>query len=50
MFTAEMAISVTQEPFTMYITVALIYLGLTSALTAGLRRLERRANRFVEVR
>lgn len=45
MFTAEMAISVTQQPFTMYITVALIYLALTSTITFGLRFLERRANR-----
>ncbi len=50
MFTAEMAISVTQQPFTMYVTVALIYLALTMSLTTVLRRLERRANRFVDGR
>lgn len=48
MFTAEMAISVTQQPFTMYITVALIYLFLTSGITAVLRGLECRANRCME--
>lgn len=46
MFTAEMAISVTQQPFTMYITVALIYLALSMSLTAALSALERRANRY----
>ncbi len=50
MFTAEMAISVTQEPFVMYMVVAFIYLALTTVITSVLRRLERRANRFQEVR
>lgn len=48
MFTAEMAISVTQQPFTMYMTVAAIYLVLTSLVSAGLKRLEKRANRCLE--
>jgi His/Glu/Gln/Arg/opine family amino acid ABC transporter permease subunit len=47
MFTAEMAISVTQQPFTMYMTVALIYLCLTAIVTHALRRLETRANRYI---
>lgn len=50
MFTAEMAISVTQQPFTMYIAVAFIYLGLTLAVTSGIRALERRANRGMGAR
>ena len=49
MFVSKMAISVTQEPFTMYFTVALIYLGLSTVITRTLRRLERRANRYLEV-
>ena len=49
MFTAEMAISVTQQPFTMYITVALIYLTLSMSLSAALGALERRANRYIVV-
>ena len=48
MFTADMAISVTQQPFTMYVIVALIYLVLTTVLTHGLRALERRSNRYLE--
>ena len=48
MFTAEMAISVTQQPFTMYVAVALIYLGLTTGITQVLRWLEYRANRHLE--
>ncbi len=46
MFTADMAISVTQEPFTMYIAVAFIYLALTSLVSFALRRAEARANRY----
>ncbi|MEO0819419.1 MAG: ABC transporter permease subunit [Pseudomonadota bacterium] len=47
MFTAKMATSVTQAPFTMFAVVAVIYLAFTSALTAGLRALEARANRHL---
>ncbi|MEM8840307.1 MAG: ABC transporter permease subunit [Pseudomonadota bacterium] len=46
-FTAKMATSVTQAPFTMYAVVAVIYLAFTTALTAGLRVLEARANRHL---
>ena len=47
MFTAKMATSVTQAPFTMFAVVAIIYLIFTTALTAGLRALEARANRHL---
>ena len=47
MFTAKMATSVTQAPFTMFAVVAVIYLAFTSALSAGLRWLELRANRHL---
>lgn len=47
MFTAEMAISVTQQPFTMYVTVALIYLALSLSVSVALGALERRASRYM---
>ncbi|MEO1491351.1 MAG: ABC transporter permease subunit [Pseudomonadota bacterium] len=47
MFTAKMATSVTQAPFTMFAVVAVIYLAFTSALSTGLRLLEQRANRHL---
>ncbi len=47
MFTAKMATSVTQAPFTMFAVVAVIYLAFTTALTAGVDFLERRANRHL---
>lgn len=47
MFTAKMATSVTQKPFTMFATVAVIYLIFTTGLTTALRALERRANRHL---
>ncbi len=47
MFTAKMATSVTQAPFTMFAVVAVIYLAFTTLLTAALRALEARANRHL---
>jgi polar amino acid transport system permease protein len=47
MFTAKMATSVTQAPFTMFAVVAVIYLAFTTALSTGLRLLEQRANRHL---
>lgn len=46
-FVAEMATSVTVKPFTMYLTVALIYLMITSAITLFVAGLERFANRHL---
>lgn len=48
MYTAEMATSVTNRPFTMYLVVALIYLAFTSVIVAGVWALERYANRHLE--
>lgn len=42
---AQIATSVTKEPFTFYMVAALIYLGLTAIATAGLYLLEKRASR-----
>lgn len=47
MFTAKMATSVTQAPFTMFATVAVIYLVFTTLLTLSLDKLETRANRYL---
>jgi len=47
MFTAEMATSTTNQPFTMYLVVAIIYLGFTSAVVASVWALERYANRHL---
>ena len=47
MFTAKMATSVTQAPFTMFAVVAIIYLAFTTVLSTGLRLLEQRANRHL---
>ena len=47
MFTAKMATSVTDKPFTMFAVVALIYLAFTTALTGGFRLLEARASRHL---
>jgi polar amino acid transport system permease protein len=44
-YTAEMATTLTGQPFTMYLVVALIYLAMTSLVVASVARLERRANR-----
>ena len=47
MFTAKMATSVTDKPFTMFAVVAVIYLAFTTVLTKGFRRLEARAGRHL---
>ena len=47
MFTAKMATSVTDKPFTMFAVVAVIYLAFTTVLTSGFRRLEARASRHL---
>ena len=47
MFTAKMATSVTDKPFTMFAVVAVIYLAFTTVLTKGFRRLEARASRHL---
>ncbi len=47
MFTAKMATSVTDKPFTMFAVVAIIYLAFTTVLTGGFRLLEARANRHL---
>ena len=48
MFTAEMATTVTNQPFTMYLIVAIIYLAFTSIVVASVASLERYANRHLE--
>ena len=48
MFTAEMATSTTNQPFTMYLVVAIIYLCFTSVLVVSVWGLERYANRHTE--
>lgn len=48
-YTAEMATTLTGEPFTMYLVVALIYLAMTSLVVASVARLEHRANRHLAV-
>ncbi|MNH45879.1 Octopine transport system permease protein OccQ [compost metagenome] len=42
---AQVASNATKEPFTFYMTAALIYLGLTVFIMAALHYLERRAGR-----
>lgn len=44
---AEMANAVIQQPFTLYMTVAVIYLAMTTAITFAVSRLEMRANRHL---
>jgi polar amino acid transport system permease protein len=46
-FVAQMATSVTRQPFTMYMIVALIYLAITTLITFGVATLERYANRHL---
>lgn len=46
-FVAQMATSVTRKPFTMYMTVALIYLAITTLITFGIAALEKYANRHL---
>ena len=47
MFTAKMATSVTDKPFTMFAVVAIIYLAFTTVLTQSFRLLEARASRHL---
>ena len=47
MFTAEMATATTNQPFTMYLVVAIIYLGFTTVLVVMVWGLERFANRHM---
>ncbi|HEX9752981.1 MAG TPA: ABC transporter permease subunit [Methyloceanibacter sp.] len=47
-FVAEIAITVTVKPFTMYFVVALIYLAITTAITGAVAGLEKYANRHLE--
>lgn len=47
MFVAEMATTVTRKPFTMYITVAMIYLLITTFITISIAFLEGYANRHL---
>jgi polar amino acid transport system permease protein len=44
---AEMANAVIQQPFTLYMTVAAIYLAMTTVITLIVSRLELRANRHL---
>lgn len=46
-FVAKMANSVLHRPFTLYMTVALIYLAMTTVITITIARLELRANRHM---
>lgn len=48
MFTAKMATSVTQQPFLLFMVVALIYLAFTTLLTYLLRWAESAANRHMQ--
>ena len=47
LFTAEIATSITQQPFTFYMVAALIYLGFTTVIMYGVQMMERRANRHL---
>lgn len=46
-FVADMANAVIHRPFTLYMTVALIYLAMTTVITVVVSRLELRANRHL---
>ena len=48
LFTADIATSVTQEPFTFYMVGALIYLCFTTVIMYGVQLMELRANRHLE--
>lgn len=48
LFTAEMATSVTSKPFTMFMTVAVIYLCMTTIITLSVAGLEKYANRHLQ--
>lgn len=47
-FVAEMAISVTVKPFTMYLVVALIYLAISTVITLAVAWLEKYSNKHLE--
>ena len=47
LFVAEMATAVTRKPFTMFMTVALIYLAITTIITLSGAGLEKYANRHL---
>jgi len=47
-FVGQMVTTVTQQPFLIYMIVALIYLAMTSIITLLVGRLERYANRYRE--
>ena len=47
LFVAEMATAVTRKPFTMFMTVALIYLAITTIITLSVAGLEKYANRHL---
>lgn len=47
-FVGQMATTVTQQPFFMYMVVALIYLAMTTVITLIVGGLERYANRHME--
>ena len=44
---AQMANAVIRQPFTLYMTVALIYLAMTTVITIAVARLEIYANRHL---
>lgn len=46
-YTAEQATTTTQQPFTMYLVVAIIYLSFTSIVVFGVAALERHAGRHL---
>ncbi len=48
MFTAEMATTVTNKPFTMYLIVAIIYLVFTTFIIVAVWALEKYANKHLE--
>ena len=47
LFTADIATSVTQQPFTFFMAAALIYLGFTTVIMYGVQIMEKRANRHL---
>jgi len=49
LFVAEQAIGTTGKPFTMYILVGAIYLGFSTIITLSVMRLEKYANKHLEV-
>lgn len=48
LYTAEIATSITMQPFTMYMVVAIIYLVFTTVIMAIIQVLEKTANRHLE--